>query len=126
MENDVHSQVRELENRIKQLRSKQLSELRQQLKEARAVVADFEHQIAKISGKTPAAPQSRPLRTRTPSEEVSGRIIKALSAAPKGLTQKEIATQAGLNYNTVVLYLKNHPKDFKSAGTLRSKRISLK
>ncbi len=124
MEKDVQAQIRELEERIQQLRSSQLAELQAKLKEARQTVAKLEAQIAEISGQSSAT--VAPRRKRTSSEEVRGRILKALSQAPEGLSQKEIADRTGLNYNTVVLYLKNHPKDFKTTGVLRSKRYFLK
>lgn len=123
MEKDVQSQIKELESRIVELRSSQLTELQQKLKEARQTVADLEAQIGKIGGKAPAA-ETR--RKRTSSDEVRSRILKALSTAPQGLSQKEISETTGLNYNTVVLYLKKHGKDFKSTGALRSKRYFLK
>ncbi len=123
MEKDVRSQIKELEGKIHELRSGQLAELQEKLKDARAAVADLEHQIAKVSGKAPAPAAHR---KRTSSEEVRDRIFKAISAAPKGLSQKEISEQAALNYNTVVLYLKNHGKELKSTGSLRSKRYFLK
>ena len=124
MEKDVQTQIRELEERIQQLRSSQLAELQAKLKEARQTVAKLEAQIAEISGQSSPVVIRR--RKRTSSEEVRGRILKALSQAPEGLSQKEIADRTGLNYNTVVLYLKNHPKDFKTTGVLRSKRYFLK
>ena len=123
MENDVQSQIQELEAKIHQLRSSQLSELQQKLKDARQVVADLEAQIAGVTGKAPAVEVRR---KRTSSEEVRGRILKALSQSPEGLSQKEISDGTELNYNTVVLYLKNNPKDFKTTGSLRSKRYFLK
>jgi len=125
MANDVQSQIQELEGRIQSLRSTQLSELQQKLREARLTVADLENQIAQITGKK-AAPTEEGRRTRTSSGEVRSRILKVLSTAPQGLSQKEISDQTALNYNTVVLYLKNHGKDFKSTGALRAKRFFLK
>jgi len=122
-EKDARSQIKELEGRIQELRSSQLAELQEKLKEARKDVADLEHQIAKISGKAPA-PELH--RKRTSSEEVRSRILKTLAAAPSGLSQKEISEQSTLNYNTVVLYFKKHAKEFKSTGSLRSKRYFLK
>jgi len=125
MEKDVQTQIQELESRIHQLRSQQVSELQEKLREARHIVAELEGQIAAITGKAPAsAPEAR--RKRTSSEEVRGRILKALSEVPEGLSQKEISDATGLNYNTVVLYLKNHSKDFKTTGAMRSKRYFLK
>ena len=122
-EKDVRSQIKELEGKIHELRSSQLTELQEQLKEARAAVADLERQIAKISGKDPAPEIPR---KRTSSAEIRDRIHKVLAANPKGLGQKEISEQTALNYNTVVLYFKKHAKEFKSAGSLRAKRYFLK
>jgi septal ring factor EnvC (AmiA/AmiB activator) len=123
MENDVQSQIQELESRIQQLRSHQLSELQQKLKDAKQTVADLEAQISALTGKASATEGKR---KRTSSEEVRGRILRSLSESPEGLSQKEISDITGLNYNTVVLYLKNHAKDFKTTGALRSKRYFLK
>lgn len=129
METDVQSQIQELEARIRQLRSGQLNELQEQLQEARQRVAEIEAQIANITGKPVAAAASFSAtgrRRRTSSEEVRGRIFKALSEAPEGLSQKEISDRSDLNYNTVVLYLKNNAKDFKTTGQFRAKRYFLK
>ena len=123
MEKDVQLQIQELEAKIQQLRSTQLSDLQQQLKQARQTVIDLENQIGAVTGK---APEFEVRRKRTSSEDVRGRILKSLSQAPQGLSQKEIADGSGLNYNTVVLYLKKNAKDFKTTGVLRSKRYFLK
>lgn len=129
MEKDVQSQIQELEERIRQLRSSQLEELQAKLAEARAAVASLEAEIAKITGSTPAAKAPAAAggrRKRTSSEEVRGRILKALSEAPEGLSQKEISEITALNYNTVALYLKNNSDQFKTTGVLRSKRYFLR
>lgn len=123
MEKDVQSQIQELEAKIQQLRSQQLSELQLKLKEARQTMAGLENEIAAITGKAPVV-EGR--RKRTSSEEVRSRILKALAETPEGLSQKEISDTTALNYNTVVLYLKNHTKDFKTTGSLRSKRYFLR
>jgi DNA-binding NarL/FixJ family response regulator len=123
MEKDVQSQIQELEGKIQTLRSSQLGELKQKLKEARQNVAQLEAELAKTTGKTPVASGRR---KRTSSEDVRSQILKALANERQGLSQKEIADRAELNYNTVVLYLKNHKKDFKSTGTRRAKRYFLK
>ena len=123
MEKDVQIQIQELEGKIQTLRSSQLSELKQKLKDARQNVAQLEAELAKTTGKTPVTSGHR---KRTSSEDVRSHILKALTDARQGLSQKEIADRAELNYNTVVLYLKNHKKDFKSTGTRRTKRYFLK
>lgn len=123
MEKDVQIQIQELEGKIQVLRSSQLGELQQKLKQARQNVAHLEAELAKVTGKAPVV-EGR--RKRTSSEDVRSRILKALANEPQGLSQKEISDRAELNYNTVVLYLKKHKKDFKSAGALRAKRYFLK
>ena len=124
MEKDVKIQIQELEGKVQALRSSQIGELQQKLKEARQNVIQLEAELAKIAGKAPATIQDR--RKRTPSEDVRSRILKTLAAAPQGLGQKEISDLTALNYNTVVLYLKNHKKDFKSTGAMRAKRFFLR
>lgn len=123
MEKDAQTQIEKLEGQIQQLRSTQVGKLREKLKEARREVARLEAALAKVSGK-PVSPGKS--RKRTPSAEVRERIVQALNSAPGGLGQKEISDRTSLNYNTVVLYLKNHKKDFKSAGSLRARRFFLK
>ena len=123
MEKDVQIQIQELEGKVQALRATQLGELKQKLKQARQDVAQLEAELAKVAGKAPVASDRR---KRTPSEDVRSRILKTLAGAPQGLSQKEIANRTELNYNTVVLYLKKHKKDFRSVGALRSKRYFLK
>ncbi len=45
---------------------------------------------------------------------------------PTGLSQKEIAEATDLNYTTVMIFLKKNLKDFKTTGSLKSKRYFLK
>jgi len=122
---DIQTQIAELEAKITQLRSSQVTELKEKLQAARQTVAELEAEIAKITGRAPVVGKLE-RRKRTSSEDVKGGILKALAASPQGLSQKEISEATGLNYNTVVLFLKNNPKDFKTTGKLRSKRYFLK
>lgn len=125
MPTDALTQIAELEAKILSLRSGQVAELKDKLKAARQTVAELEAEIAKITGKAPAAGVIT-RRTRTSSEDVRKGILKALAGSPTGLSQKEIANATALNYNTVVLFLKKNPKDFKTTGSLKSKRYFLK
>lgn len=125
MPTDVQSQIAELEARILQLRSGQLGELKANLAAARKTVTDLESQIAAITGGKVLS--EKPARqARTSSEDVRGRILKVLAAAPQGLSQKEISSMTELNYNTVILFLNRNIKEFKTTGKLRSKRYFLK
>ena len=125
MPQDALSQIKELEARIQQLQSAQVSELKDKLHAARKAVADLEAEIARITGKAPVAGKPE-RRTRTSSEDVKAGILKALAATPTGLSQKEISDLTGLNYTTVVIFLKKNAKDFKTTGKLKSKRYFLK
>ena len=125
MVTEAQSQIAELEARIQQLRSSQLGELKAQLQTARQTVVQLEAEIAKITGRAPLGGKPE-RRKRTSSEDVRAFILKALSSAPQGLSQKEISDASGLNYNTVVLFLKANAKNFKTTGKLRSKRYFLK
>lgn len=120
------SQIAALEAKIAELRSSQSAELREKLKAARQIVADLEVQIAKITGNASTTSLKPVRRNRTSPEEVKGAIIKALASTETGLSQKEISEATGLNYQTVVIYLKKNPKDFKTTGKTRSKRFFLR
>ncbi len=121
----AQTQIAELEAKIQALRSAQVTELKEQLHAARKVVADLEGQLAQITGKAPAA-GAVVRRTRTSSEDVRKGILKALADSPTGLSQKEISDTTGLSYQTVVVFLKKNPKDFKTTGSFKSKRYFLK
>ena len=128
MPTDAQSQIKELEVQIQQLRVSQLSELKEKLREARQNVACLEAELAKLTGHAPAPAVvgTTIRRPRTSSEDIRAGVLKALAASPHGMSQKEIADATGLNYQTVVLFLKNNLKDFKFTGALKGKRYFLK
>jgi len=119
------SQIQELEARIQSLRSSQVNELKDQLREARQTVASLEAEIAAITGK-PIIGASPERRQRTRSEDVRKGILKALAETPTGLSQKEISDATGLQYQTVIVFLKKNLKDFKTTGSFKGKRYFLK
>jgi len=125
MSTDALSQIKELEAKIQQLRAGQLSELQEQLREAKRSVACFEAEIAKLTGKVPTGETIVP-RVRIDPVEIRNRILKVLASTPTGCTQGEIADTTELNYNTVGLFLRKNPTDFKTTGGVRNKRYFLK
>ena len=125
MPQDALSQINALESRIQQLRVSQVSELKVKLQEARQNVACLEAELAKLTGQAPAA-GTVIRRPRTSTEDIRSGILKALAGSPHGMSQKEIADATGLNYQTVVLFLKHNLKDFKFTGALKGKRYFLK
>jgi chromosome segregation ATPase len=118
MSKDIPSQIHELQAKLEQLKGQQLEELREKLKDARKVVSELETEIANVTGKSPSG-----ARKRTTSAEMHSVIAEVLSSKPKGLTQKEISDQTGIVYGSLVAYLRNHPKDFKSLGSRKQKRF---
>ena len=125
MPTTAQSQIKELESRIQQLRGSQASELKEKLREARLTVVALEAELAKLTGQAPPAAGTI-RRTRTSPEDVRSGILKALASSPHGMSQKEIADATGLNYATVVMFLKKNLKDFKFTGALKGKRYFLK
>ena len=99
--------------------------MKDQLREARQTVASLEAEIAALTG-TPIMGTTPARRQRTSSEDVRKGILKALASAPQGLSQKEISDATGLQYQTVVLFLKKNAKDFKTTGQMRAKRYFLR
>ncbi|MEI8233332.1 MAG: hypothetical protein WCH57_01455 [Verrucomicrobiota bacterium] len=125
MPTDALSQISELQAKIQQLRINHVAELKEKLHEARRTVAYLEAELAKVTGQsTPVGTAVR--RTRTNPEDIRARVLKALAAMPTGLSQKEIAEATDLNYTTVMIFLKKNLKDFKTTGSLKSKRYFLK
>ena len=126
MPTDALSQISELQAKIQQLRIKHIAELKEKLQEAKQTVACLEAELAKVTGQ--GAPDAGTVirRARTSPEDIRAGILKALASSPHGMSQKEIADATGLNYQTVVLFLKHNLKDFKFTGALKSKRYFLK
>ncbi len=125
MPTDALSQISELQTRIQQLRISHVAELKEKLQEAKRTVACLEAELAKVTGQTPPV-ETAVRRTRTSPEDIRARVLKALAATPTGLSQKKIAEATGLNYTTVMIFLKKNPKDFKTTGSLKNKRYFLK
>jgi chromosome segregation ATPase len=121
MAKDIPSQIHELQAKLEQLKAQQLEELRDKLRDARKVVSDLETEIANVTGKSPSG-----TRKRTSSAEMHSLIAEVLSNKPKGLSQTEISDETGIVYGSLVAFLRNHPKDFKSVGSRKQKRYLLK
>ena len=125
MPTDALSQISELQARIQQLRISHVAELKEKLQEAKRTVACLEAELAKVTGQAPPV-ETAARRARTSPEDIRARVLKALASTPTGLSQKGIAEATGLNYTTVMIFLKKNLKDFKTTGSLKSKRYFLK
>jgi hypothetical protein len=121
MSETIPSQIQKLEQKLQELKTEQLEELRGKLRATRKVVSDLEAEITTLTGKSPSG-----TRKRTSSTEMRSLIAEVLSNKPKGLTQKEISEETGIVYGSLVAFLRNHPKEFKSSGTRKQKRYFAK
>jgi hypothetical protein len=122
MSKDVEVQIRELEDKLQQLKAAQIEELKQRLRDARKVVRELEQEIENLSGK----PVAHAKRKRTSSVEVRERIQSVLKKATDGLSQKEISEKSGLNYQTTALFLRSNQRDFRTTGRFKAKRYFIK
>lgn len=124
---NIQAQIAELEAKIRQLRSGQLTELKAKLEAARGTVRELEAQIAQITGDTSVQVEAVPsTRKRVASDELKAGVLKALAASPTGLSQKEIADNTGFRYPSVALFLKRNAGQFKTTGQGRGKRYFLR
>src|SRR5437870_565451 len=122
MPKDKSTQIVELEAKLQELKTAQIEELQERLREARKVVRDLEQEIESLSGK----PVSHAKRKRTSSAEVRDKIHSVLKNAKDGLSQKEISEKSGINYQTTALFLRTNQKEFRTTGKFKSKRYFIK
>ncbi len=118
------AQIAALEARIVELKGQCLSELKARLQAARHAVCELEAELGKLTGLPSAGLAVR--RPRTTAEDLRRLVLKALAETPTGLSAKELANTAGLNYQAVLQFLNANPKAFKTTGSVRAKRFFLK
>ena len=120
------AQIAALESRIVELKGQCLSELKARLQAARQTVSDLEKELAKLTGSPSIGTAVAVRRPRTSPEDLRRLVLKALAETPTGLSAKELATTAGLNYQAVLQFLNANPKAFKMTGSARAKRYFLR
>src|SRR6266705_4574238 len=98
MPKELSAEIAELEETLEKNRAEQLDELREKLKAARAVVKNYEAQIAEITGKEPESKR----RKKMSEEERLSLVTGELSKNPNGLSQMEISQNTGIPYPTLV------------------------
>ena len=118
MAKDVSREITQLEEKLHQLKTQQLTELRKKRRAAQKIVDDLDARIAGIAGRA-AVPTKR--RKRTSPAKMRSLILGAVSKE-RGFTQMEIARETKLPYGSVVAFLKKNQKEFKTTGERKQKR----
>jgi hypothetical protein len=58
-------------------------------------------------------------------EEIDAKILEALKNAPQGLSQIEMSEVTGVNYGSVLNWLKENPSKVRTEGERKAKRMFL-
>jgi hypothetical protein len=114
-------EVQELKRRLAVLYERAEGELRQKLKEARAVVADLEMQLSEVTGR-PSATQikaSDPKRWAPITDaQLEVQILFVLQKeGGQGMNATTIAERLNQNPGRVRKFIKDNPKILKRVGT---------
>jgi hypothetical protein len=117
----TQQQIIDLKRRLEVLAEEAESELRQKLKEARAVVTDLENQLSEITGR-PSASQIKAVdRKRWPAitdEQLEVQILFVLQKeGSAGMNAKTIAEKLNQNPVRIRKFVKNCPKALKRVGS---------
>ncbi len=116
----TQQEIEQLRRRLEILEEESESELRQRLKEARAVVTDLEFQLSEITGR-PSASQVRAADSkRWPAitdEQLEVQILFVLQKeGANGLNAKAIAERLNQNPVRIRNWINKHPKAVKREG----------
>jgi hypothetical protein len=117
----IQQEIQQLQKRIAQLQDQAEDELRQRLKEARAIVTDLEMQLSEITGRPSATMIQASDRKRWPAitdEQLEVMILFLLQKeGQEGMNAKTIADRLKQNLVRIRGFIKDHPKVLKRVGS---------
>jgi len=117
----TQQEIQQLQKRLAQLQEDAENELRQRLKEARAVVTDLEFQLSEITGRPSATMIQASDRKRWPAitdEQLEVMILFLLQKEGQdGMNAKTIAERLKQNPVRIRGFIKDHPKVLKRVGS---------
>ena len=114
----ITDEIAQLTKRLEQLQEQAENELRQRLKEARAVVTDLEMQLSEITGR-PTATQIKVVKGFAPikDEELEVMILFLLQKeGHDGMNAKTIAERLKQNPARIRQWIKKYPNVLKRVG----------
>lgn len=79
-----------------------------------------------VGAVAPEKKKKGPRGPRMSGADIADRIISTLRQNSGGLSQKQLSDIAGVNYGSVINYLRENPGQFTSSGERKSKKIFLK
>jgi len=115
----TQQEIQQLQKRLAQLQDQAEDEIRQRLKEARAVVTDLEMQLSEITGR-PTATQIKVVKGFAPltDEELEVQILFVVQKEGKdGMNAKTIASKLNQNPVRIRGFIKAHPNVLKRVGS---------
>ena len=109
--------IQQLQKRLAYLQEQAEDVIRQQLRDARQVVADLEMQLSEITGR-PTATQSKVVKGFTPltDEELEVHILVVLQKEPLGLNSVGIAGRLNQGPQRIRQWIKSHPGKLRRRG----------
>ena len=111
-------EIQQLQKRLAQLQEQAEDELRQKLKEARAVVTDLEMQLSEVTGR-PTATQIKVVKGFEPltDEALEVQILFVVQKEGQdGLNATDIASKLNQNPVRIRGWIKKHPAVLKREG----------
>jgi len=119
--NNTQQQIEQLKRRLEVLTEQAESELRQRLKEARAIVTDLEQQLSELTGR-PSASQIKAADPKrwapVTDEQLEVQILFVLQKEGiHGMNAKTIADKLNQNPVRIRQFIKKHPKVLKRIGS---------
>lgn len=127
----IEDQKRELEAKLALISGNNLSALMAERKGYEAKISEIDAKIQHICKELGIdvgleAPEKKECRTRMSGAEIDAKIIEALKNAPQGISQIEINKITGVNYASVVNWLKENAAKVRSEGERKSKKVFIK
>ena len=127
----VQQQTEKLQRQLDLLKNNNLQELLAEKQALVAKVEDIDRRIqelcetlgiqpAKTTSKG-AVPKARGKRMR--GEDIEQLVLQTLKNAQSGITQKELSEISGVAYQTLNLWLKKNPSQYRAEGARRGKKI---
>ncbi|HEX4083885.1 MAG TPA: hypothetical protein VHY22_03160 [Chthoniobacteraceae bacterium] len=115
----IQSEIEALSRRLQMLNEQAENEIRQKLKEARAIVADLEMQLSDLTGR-PAASQIKAASGFSPltDEQLEVQILFVVhKEGAEGINAKTIAGKLNQNPVHIRQWIKDHPERLRREGS---------
>jgi len=118
MPTSTQQEIDQLRRRLEHLQEQAEEDIRQQLKEARHVVANLEHQLSEITGR-PTASEIKIIRNPfapITDKQLEMQILFVLQKEPKGLNAVGVAGRLNQGPQRIRQWIKAHPGKLRREG----------